>query len=102
MALRNINLTIDADVKKTYFKVDFLADDDTTVVGTDYLFTSHIRRMRDEKDGWWFDRISEDEYNNKIFFSQIVNLNGAPIGSTTQAAVTALLLAAIETEAAQV
>ena len=85
-----VNLTI----AEGYIKIDFLKDDNTTVSGTDYYFTDTLNRLRDEKDGWWFDRYDEVEYNGKLFFSQILNLNGSAIGATTQAQVTTLLLAA--------
>lgn len=89
----NINLTIGAISSQAYVKADFLASDDTTVLGSDYLFARFIRRIRADGVSWWIDHISEDAHNKQIFFAQIINLNGSAIGATTYAAVTALLLA---------
>lgn len=88
--MNKINLTIDGTNK--YIKIEFLKSDNTTVGGTDYINGAFIGRIRDEKDGWWIDRMYEAEYNNKIFFAQIVNYNGSAIGSTSQATITAALL----------
>ena len=90
MALHKVNLTIDGT--NNYVTIDYLATDNTTIVGTDYL---SFYNLRDEKDGWWFNRDFETEHSRKLFFSQILNLNGSAIGVTTQAQVTALLVAAI-------
>jgi len=88
-----LNLTINATTKVV--TIDYLKG--STVTGTDYI---SFYRLRDEpiptdKAGWWFDRFQEDEHNRKLLFADIVNLNGSPIGATTQAQVTALLVAAI-------
>jgi len=89
------NLTIDATNKCV--KIDYLKDDNTTVSGSDY-FT--FTRLRDEVDGWWFDRFFDAEFNQKFLFADIVKLNGSAIGVTTQAQVTALLKATIDSNSA--
>ena len=88
--MNGINLTINATTKVV--TIAFLKSDNTTVVGTHYRSFSYIT---DEIDGWVLDPMYTAERNNKIFFSQIVNLNGSAIGATTQSQVTALLVAAI-------
>jgi len=80
------NMTIDSASKVV--KIDHLKSDLTTVTGTDYI---SYKRLRDEKDGWWFDRTKEAEYNQKYLYADIVNLNGSPI-TAEQDEVTALLL----------
>jgi hypothetical protein len=90
MARNNINLTIDTTNSRV--QIDFLKTDDTTVSGTKYI-TSPWARMDADGDGWVFDRYDEVSFNGEIFFSQIIKLNGAPIGTTTYAQVTTLLLA---------
>lgn len=84
------NLTIDAT--NNFITIEYLKKDNTTVSGTDYKSFSCIR---DEIDGWWFDRLFDSEYNRKLMFADIAKVNGSAIGATTQAQVTALLLAAI-------
>ena len=84
------NLTTDAT--NNFITIAYLGADNVTVIGTDYKSFSCLR---DELDGWWFDRVFETEYNKKLLFANLVNVNGSAIGVTTQAAVTALLLAAI-------
>ena len=85
-----LNLTINASTKVV--TIDYLKGTSSTVTGTDYISFS---RLRDELDGWWFDRFEYAAYNNKLMFDDIVKLNGSAIGETTQAEVTALLIAAI-------
>jgi len=94
-----LNLTIDTDDK--IIQIDYLKDAGDTVTGTDYIFGLNVARLRDELDGWWFDRIHQTEFDRKLMFADIVNLDGSPIGDTTQAEVTALLLAALHTPAAE-
>ena len=88
--MNKVNLTINSTTK--VIKIDYLKTDNATVSGTDYF---KFWRLRDEQDGWHFERLFEAEYARKLFFSQILNLNGSPIGATTQAQVTTLLVAAI-------
>lgn len=84
------NLTIDGT--NNYVKIDYL-NEALSVTGTDYFSFSHLI---DEKDGWYFNRPYNYEHRtNKFLFADIVLLNTAPIGATTQAQVTALLVAAI-------
>lgn len=85
-----INLTISSSDKTVL--VEYLLGDTATVTGSELI---RFTRLRDELDGWWFDKLEEAEHNRKVMFADIVNLNGSPIGATTQAAVTALLSAAI-------
>jgi hypothetical protein len=85
-----VNLTI----TDKYIKIEFLKRDNTTAEGVRYFFTDELSTLNDELDGWWFNRTEEKEYNYKLLFSQILNLNGSAIGATTQAQVTTLILAA--------
>ena len=78
------NLTIDADTKVA--RIDYLRDNLTTVTGSDYI---SFTRLRDEKDGWWFDRMFDAQHNRKYLFADIVNLNGDP-NESTQAEITAM------------
>lgn len=82
------NLTISGKV----VTVEYLKDDGTTASGTEVIV---FTRLRDEGDGWWFDRYKDYQHNRKILFSNIVKLNGSDIGTTTQPQVTALLRAAL-------
>jgi hypothetical protein len=86
-----INLTIDGTNKR--IKIDYLKTDGTTVTGTDYLIAANICRLRDELDGWWFDRVYQTDFDRKVLFADIVLYNASPIGATTQAQITTALLA---------
>lgn len=97
MALPKINLTI----TDNYIKFEFLKSDGTASGGVKYKFTDTLYSIDDDGDGWWFNRDEEKEFNYKLLFTQIVNLNGSPIGATTQAQVTTLLLAAKAAQQAQ-
>jgi len=89
--MAKVNLSINATTKVV--KIEFLTNDSSgTVEGTHYFSFSYLN---DEPDGWVFNRMYGDRFNRKLFFSQIVNLNGSAIGATTHADITALLLAAI-------
>lgn len=90
-----INLTIDGTNKRV--QVDYLKSDNITVSGTDYIVAANTERVRDEKDGWWFNNIQQTEFNRKIIFANIVNYNGSPIGRTTQEQITTALLAVLPT-----
>jgi hypothetical protein len=91
--MAKVNLSIDATTKVV--KIEFLTNDSSgTVEGTHYFSFSDLR---DESDGWIFNKMYGDQYNKKLYFAQIVNLNGSAIGATTHAAITALLLAAQDT-----
>lgn len=89
MSKNKINLTIDTANKR--IQIDFLKSDNSTISGTSYI---HAPWGRTDVDGvgWKFDNIDEYSFNKEIFFEQIVNLNGTPIGATTYADVTALIL----------
>ena len=88
--IQKVNLTI----TDNYIKIEFLNDSGVANGGVKYKFTDTLYSIDDDGDGWWFNRDEEKEYNYKLLFAQIVNLNGSAIGETTQAQVTALLLAA--------
>jgi len=85
-----VNLTIDGT--NNTVKIEYLKDDSTTTLGTEFFKFTWIL---DDLTGWWFYQDPDITFNRKLWFADIVNLNGAPIGSTTQAQVTALLQAAI-------
>lgn len=82
--IQKVNMTIDAATKLV--RIDYLKG--ATVTGSDYI---SFRRLRDEQDGWWFDRKKYAHYDRKLYFDSIVNLNGSPI-TLSQSEVTALLL----------
>ena len=102
-----INLTIDAtNTPKRWIKVDHL-DGAGNVTGTDKYYLWQIARLRSEPyptatAGWWINRITEDEFNRKIMFGDIVNYNGNPIGNTTFATIDAAIDAAIIAQAQHV
>jgi len=85
-----INLTIGAK----YITVEYLKDDETTSLGFEY-FIYPIYRLRADGVSWWFDRTFEGEYNFPVYFANIVNYNGSPIGATAYATITAAILAAV-------
>ena len=89
----NVNLIIDGEAKR--ITIEFLRSDNIKVSGKDVIFGNRITRFRDEGDGWSFDKTYEGEFNNKLFFSQVVQLNSNPIGTTTQEEITILLLEAM-------
>jgi len=81
------NLTIDSS--NNIVTIDYLSGGQVT--GSEHFTFS---RMRVESDGWWFDRLFDAPFNNKLLFADIVNYNGAPIGATTQDTITDALWSA--------
>lgn len=88
MANLKINLTIDNTNK--CIQIDYLKSDNSTVSGTKYI-EAPWGEMDATGVGWRFKYWDEESFNREILFADIVNLNGAPIGITTYAAVTALI-----------
>ena len=103
-----LKITIDPSAKPKYLQIDYLASDKVTVVGTEYLTLWQIVRFKDELDGWWFNRVPEDEHNQKIYYSQVVSFNGHAVMvfpgqiAYAQSAITDDILAAIGKQAQQV
>lgn len=91
------NLTIDNTNARV--QIDYLSSDLVTVSGSEYIYVNELYRLRVDTaaQGWWFSRAWEQEYNRELFFADIVKLNGSPIGATTYADVTALILALKDT-----
>ena len=88
--MNKVNLTI--DTVNSRVQIDFLASNNTTITGTRYINAPWVR-MDVTGTGWRFDNIDEFSFNKEVFFSQIVLLNGDPIGATTYSDITTMLLA---------
>lgn len=87
-------MKVNVTISDSSIRIDYLKDDNVTVSGVDFFYTDTLKRLRDEKDGWWFDRYDEVEYNRKLYFNSILNFNGDPIGGATQHDITVLILLA--------
>lgn len=93
-ALPKVNLTTNSTDK--YIQITTLKDDGVTAVGDKYIFSPMTFPLDDLYDGWRFFNLDNYAQQYNLKFEQIVKLNGSAIGATTQAQVTALIIAALK------